>query len=137
MGGAEQGGGIDRRHVERGQLVGALAGRGLLEEQSLVLRLVGRTLPRVRGFSVVAIFALQTRADSGGSRREFEGSAFSFKTQVAAAQCMTGQLLATESQSSFWWRTQSDQVREQVEANDVSIENKSSLCLCATSQHVG
>jgi hypothetical protein len=40
VGCAKEGGGIDRGHVERGQLVGALAGRGLLEEQSLVLGLV-------------------------------------------------------------------------------------------------
>ena len=33
--GAQQCGGVDGGHVERGQLVGALAGRGLLEDQRL------------------------------------------------------------------------------------------------------
>src|ERR1035441_8437910 len=41
MGRAKQRCRIDSGHVKRGQLVGALARRGLLEEQSLVLRLVG------------------------------------------------------------------------------------------------
>jgi hypothetical protein len=40
MGCAKQGGGIDRGHIEGGQLVGVLAGRGDLEEQGFVLRLV-------------------------------------------------------------------------------------------------
>ena len=41
--------GVDCRHVEWRQFVGPLAGRGLLKEQRLVLRLCGRTLPRVWG----------------------------------------------------------------------------------------
>ena len=41
MRGAEQGRGIDSGHVERRQLVGALAGRGFLEDERFVLRLVG------------------------------------------------------------------------------------------------
>ena len=39
--GAEESRGVDGGNVERGQLVGALAGRGFLEEQGFVLRLVG------------------------------------------------------------------------------------------------
>ena len=38
--GAEQRRGVDRGHIERRQLVSALARRGLLEDQRLVLRLV-------------------------------------------------------------------------------------------------
>jgi hypothetical protein len=41
MGRAEQRRGIDSGHIERRQLVSALARRGFLEEQRLVLRLVG------------------------------------------------------------------------------------------------
>ena len=42
--GAEQRGRVDLRHIERRHLVGLFAGRGLLEDQRFVLRLVGTDL---------------------------------------------------------------------------------------------
>jgi hypothetical protein len=40
---------IDRRHIQRRQLVGALARRGLLEDQRLILRLVGADFAKCLG----------------------------------------------------------------------------------------
>jgi hypothetical protein len=58
---AEQGGGIDGGHVERRHFVSALAGRGFLEDQRLVLRLVGADFAEwscVRWFRMLRHFSL-------------------------------------------------------------------------------